>query len=252
MKRLVLLAGLLVLATGCASRGSVRELETQLTTTKKDIAALQESQDRTSREGARLVADLKSLEDRLREVQGSLGEATAEVARLRARIDAAEDAIKKTRADLDARPDPVAAVPAPPPPPEKPRESANRAAETAFNQALATFRAREHGQAVLDFLDFIAKYPKHPLASSAQFWIAEAYFVQRDYRQALTEYQKVLEQGTGVPKAPDALLKIAQCYTRLREPLRAHETLQQLVHDFPQSDAAAHARTLLRARATRR
>jgi tol-pal system protein YbgF len=250
MKRLVLLAGLVLLVSGCASRASVHQLETDLGAAKKDIAALRESQDRTEREGARMVADVKSLQERLREVQGSLGEATTEVARLRSRIDAAEEAIKKTRADLDARPEPVAAAPAPPPAPEKPREVPNHAAEAAFNQALTTFRAREHGQAVLDFLDFIAKYPKHPLASSAQFWIAEAYFVQRDYRQALTEYQKVLE-APGSPKAPDALLKIAQCYTTLREPLRAQETLQQLVRDFPQSEPAARARRLLRARATR-
>ncbi len=68
--------------------------------------------------------------------------------------------------------------------------------------------AREHGQAVLDFLDFIAKYPKHPLVANAQYWIGEAYYVQRDYRQALVEFQKVLESAPGSAKAGDALLKI--------------------------------------------
>jgi TolA-binding protein len=33
-------------------------------------------------------------------------------------------------------------------------------AEHLYDLALATFRIGEHGQAVLDFLDFMAKYPK--------------------------------------------------------------------------------------------
>ena len=66
--------------------------------------------------------------------------------------------------------------------------------EQAYSAALATFRAREHGQAVLDFLDFIAKYPRHPLVANAQYWIGEAYYVQHDYRQAQAEFQKVLER----------------------------------------------------------
>lgn len=54
-------------------------------------------------------------------------------------------------------------------------------AQRGYDMAMANSRAREHGQAVLDFLDFIARYPSHPLASSAQYWIGEAYYVQRDY-----------------------------------------------------------------------
>lgn len=240
----VVLAGTL-LVTGCATRGSLDALNTNLVAAQTDIAALKESQARTSLEGARFVADLKSLEDKLSEIRGSLAETSAELARLRTRVESAEAEIRRTRADLAARPEPVVA-PAPPPPP---RETTARAAEATFNAAVVTFRAREHGQAVLEFLDFLTKYPKHPLASSAQYWIGEAYYTQRDYRQALAEYQKVLELG-GNGKAPDALLKIAQCYTSLREPTRAQQALQQIVKEYPQSGAATRARTLLRARAS--
>ena len=41
--------------------------------------------------------------------------------------------------------------------------------------------------AVLELTDFVGRYPKHPLAARAQLWIGEAYFRQRDYRQALLE-----------------------------------------------------------------
>src|SRR5206468_6868813 len=118
---------------------------------------------------------------------------------------------------------PAAAAPIPPPaaaPAPMPAQARRSIApEQVYNAALQTFRAREHGQAVLDFLDFIAKYPRHPLAANAQYWIGEAYYAQRDYRQALVEFQKVFEYGPA--KAPDALVKMGLCWVKLRDVRRA-------------------------------
>src|SRR5262249_19765533 len=81
-----------------------------------------------------------------------------------------------------------------------PARPAPKNPEQEYAAALATYRAREHGQAVIDFKDFIAQYPKHPLAGNAQYWIGEAYWAQRDYRQALIEFEKVFEHRQA--KAP--------------------------------------------------
>ena len=128
-----------------------------------------------------------------------------------------------------------------------PKDSGRRIAtpEQVYSAALATFRAREHGQAVLDFLDFIAKYPKHPLVANALYWIGEAYYVQHDYRQAQLEFQKVLDVAPGSPKAADALLKIGYCQLNLRDTSRARATWQRVVQEFPKSEAATKARSLL-------
>ena len=102
------------------------------------------------------------------------------------------------RGRREAARDPPPAPAAPPATTVTPGKSAQKGGgnpEQEYAAALATFRAREHGQAVLDFLDFIAKYPKHPLAANAQYWIGEAYYAQRDYRQALVEFEKVFEHG---------------------------------------------------------
>ena len=144
---------------------------------------------------------------------------------------------------------PVAAA-VPPPAAERPAREAVRPAqaESAYGAALATYRAREHGQAVLEFLDFIGKYPKHPLAANAQYWIGEAYYSQRDYRQALVEFQKVLEYPSANGKVPDALLKMGLCYTSLREPGRASEVWTRIVGEYPSSEAAGQARSYLRSK----
>jgi tol-pal system protein YbgF len=134
----------------------------------------------------------------------------------------------------------------PPPPavsPARPALKPGSSPEQDYAAALATYRAREHGQAVLDFIDFIAKYPKHPLAGNAQYWIGEAYWAQRDYRQALVEFEKVSEHGPA--KAPDALLKIGLCYLRLGDVPRAQQAWQRVVNDYPKSEPAAMARSLI-------
>ena len=115
--------------------------------------------------------------------------------------------------------------------------------EKEYAAALATYRAREDGQAVIDFLDFLAKYPKHPLAGNAQYWIGEAYWAQRDYRQALVEFEKVFAHGPG--KAPDAQLKIGLCYLRLGDAARAQQAWQRVLDEYPKSEPAALAKSLL-------
>jgi tol-pal system protein YbgF len=143
-------------------------------------------------------------------------------------------------------PTPQAATPPMTPPssaPARPAPKTGGNPEQEYAAALATYRAREHGQAVLDFVDFIAKYPKHPLAGNAQYWIGEAYWAQRDYRQALVEFEKVFEHGSA--KAPDALLKIGLCHIRLNDVPRAQTAWQRVVNEYPKSEPAAMARSLL-------
>jgi tol-pal system protein YbgF len=249
-------AALALLAAGCASRGSLRQTQEDLAGLRADVTELRRSHDLAVRELARTVAEVRALDARNAELQAALREQTAEAARLRGRVDAAEQELREAKT-VTASP-PSAAMPAPAPPSRRPGapapDDADQAydAERAYNAALANFRAREHGQAVLDLLDFIAKYPAHPLAPGAQYWIGEAYYVQRDYRQALVEFQRVVAMAPDSPRAADALLKMGLSHTNLRENSRAQQAWQRVVRDYPATDAAGRARDLLRANAARR
>ncbi len=254
---LLAVALVLALASGCATRSSVRQFRADLTALRAEVAALRQAHDEQARESVRALQELRALEARVRDLGSALNSTSEAVGRLSSRVTAVEEGIKDVRADLTARPAPAAppappASPPPPPaPPERPaRDSAPRSGspEATYNIAVATFRAREHGQAVLEFTDFLAKYSKHPLAASAQYWIGEAYYIQRDYRQAIVEFEKVQEHDSANGKAADALLRIGLCYVNLREPARAHQVWQRLVQEHPDSEAAVRARGLLRAR----
>lgn len=195
---------------------------------------------------------MKELDGRLARRDQEEKETARQVARVESRLQEAEETVQRLRSAADDR-----ARPAPQPAqaplrsgrPAEPRELREEFPERLYSAALGSFRARELGQAVLEFLDFIAKFPKHPLAGHAQYWIGEAYYVQRDYRQALTEFQKAVEQYGNVDKAPDALLRIGACYRALGDAGRARDVWQQLIQDYSGSEAARKARALLRARA---
>jgi len=281
----ILILGIVALAaTGCATRGSVSRVRDEAGALRVEMNNLRQSHDGVMRELARTVAETKSLEARMTEMAAAQRASAAEMPRLRERVEATEAIAREAKVVAALPPTPVVAPPtapvvarpapppvaAPPPasttprisaappasspprassaPPAKESQARTGMAEHVYNLALATFRMGEHGQAVLDFLDFMAKYPKHPLVANAQYWIGEAYYVQHDYRQAQTEFQKVLDIAPGSAKAGDALLKIGYCQLNLRDALHARATWQRVVHEFPRSEAAGKARTLLSAR----
>jgi len=188
-------------------------------------------------------------------LEATIIDARERLAKLSTRVDEAESVARDARSAADtARTAASTPIPRASAEERAPREvpaAVTGPAERAYTAALAAFRAREHGQAVLDFTDFIATYPRHPLAVNAQYWIAEAYYAQRDFRQATLEFQKVLAYGGTQPKAADALVKMGLCYASLRDAPRAEETWHRVVHDYPRSDAAGTARALLRAAARR-
>ena len=242
-----------LVSVGCATRGSVRRLEGHATSLEQSLGELRRSEERLSREIARLASDVQALDAGIRDTQATARDAASQAAALRGRLDSLE-APQPGRAH--SRP-PTAEAGLADPATIKPGRAHSRpptvgsglADPATINReyaaALATFRAREHGQAVLDFLEFIARYPSHPLAAGAQYWIGEAYYAQRDYRQALVEFEKVLARPGSSASAPDSLWKIGLCHANLRAAARARETWQRLVREYPGSEAARRARARL-------
>lgn len=244
-----------VASSACASRGAVRELRADIDQLAKTVSTLQAQQMIAPVREEALKADVRTLATQVAATDARVAETREQLARLDARVTAAERAVRDVDGKIDAMQATVAKLEASAPPrpvaPSAPlRESAapprgGASPEQTYAAALALFRAREHGQAVLDFLDFLARHPKHALAPAAQYWIGEAYFVQRDYRQAIVEFQKVLEHGLANSKVPDALLRAGMAWQRLRDVARARELWRRVARDYPKSEAAQQARTLL-------
>jgi tol-pal system protein YbgF len=131
--------------------------------------------------------------------------------------------------------------------PEKPpAEIGPPAAETkAYEAALNQFKLGNYSLAISAFQGFLVTYPASKLAPSAQYWIGNAHFAQRDYKQAAAAQQRVLSAWPDDPKAPDAMLNIASAQDALGDRRGAQKTLEALLAKYPGSPAAASAKQRL-------
>lgn len=188
---------------------------------------------------ASLVQSVKLLDARSEELKASVRELSEMVRSLNQRLEAAEAALRRTQEEIGGLSRPAA-----PPPVVAPAVPIRSPAES-YAVALTLFQSGEYGQAVLDFMDLVAAHPGHMLAPHAQFWIGEAYYIDRDCHHALAEYEVLLRRWPRSPRVPDALLRIGQCQARLGAPAAARVTWQRLVRAHPRSAAAVQARGLL-------
>jgi tol-pal system protein YbgF len=117
-----------------------------------------------------------------------------------------------------------------------------------FAAALAKLRAGEDGQAALEFTEFVTQFPNHPQAAAAQNWIGEAFYRQRDYKQAVVEFQKTVDNYTQTTQVAEALLKIGLCKRAMGDAAGARAAWEQVVRQYPRSEAATQARGLLAGR----
>ena len=246
---LILLVGAAILLSACATRGSVRRLDARLQEVTKDLGELRRQQGTTASEMAAAATELRIVSGRLRDTDARLRDAVDRIAALGNRVAALETSLREVITAVEALPRvPPSSPPASIAPPGRPPARVSSvAAEQAFAAALKTFQTGEHGQAVLELTDFVGKYPSHPLAPRAQLWIGEAYVKQRDYRQALVEFRRAVDASPPESAAAaDAWLKIGQAYAALRERPAATAAWQRVLREYPDTEAAGRARTLLR------
>ncbi|WML87908.1 tol-pal system protein YbgF [Thiothrix subterranea] len=88
-------------------------------------------------------------------------------------------------------------------------------------------------EAVPEFRGFLKDYPKSPLAASAQYWVGEALYAEKDYKGAVEEFLVVLKEYKGSDKAPDAALKLGYSFYELKDWEKARKTLQDVISFFP-------------------
>ncbi len=114
-----------------------------------------------------------------------------------------------------------------------------------FEAALAIFRKGEFAAAQAAFADFIKRFPQSGFRPTALFWLGNAQYANRDYRGAITNFRALLAASPDHPRAPEAVLSIANCQIELKDNPGARRTLDELVRAYPQSEAAVAAKERL-------
>lgn len=120
-----------------------------------------------------------------------------------------------------------------------------------FQSGIRDYNAGKYSVAADEFQDVIHYYPMDDLSGSAQFYLGEIAYRQKDYASAISAYNAVLEGFSGNSKAPAAQLH--KGYALIQQGKRdsgIHE-LRLLIQRHPQTPEAAQARSKLSAMGVR-
>lgn len=115
----------------------------------------------------------------------------------------------------------------------------------AFDEAIARMRASDFAAAAVALNNLLKRYPNTGYRHSAQYWLGNAHYGLRDYTAAIGAFRLVVDGAPEHPRAPEALLSVANCQVELKDAAGARRTLEQLVKQYPRSEAAQAARDRL-------
>jgi len=110
--------------------------------------------------------------------------------------------------------------------------------QASYDAAFSALKGADYQRAISGFRNFVATYPGSALASNAQYWLGEAYYVNKEYQNAIAAFQKVTTDWPDSRKAPDAMVKIGFTQSAMGRNGDARVTLENVVHRYPGTEAA--------------
>jgi tol-pal system protein YbgF len=211
------------------------------------MGSLQKSvQDVQANSGARLdtmSTQVQGLSDNLEEIKSRLGKVNQQLVDLQNTIQAL-DAKISTGA-------PAAASPANPGGAAAGGSASSAAgsgpsADALYSNGLRDITGGKYDLARSEFQDYLKYYGNTDLASNAQFYLGEIAYSQRNYDQAVVEYEKVLTNYPKSFKLAPARLKKGMALLALGQKAAGIRELREVVTRYPGTEEERRARARLK------
>jgi tol-pal system protein YbgF len=119
-------------------------------------------------------------------------------------------------------------------------------AESSYTNAYRDYLANNYPLAMQEFKDYVRYFPTTQLAPNAQFYVGDIYFRNKDYDNAIIAFDAVLEHFQDNPKTADAHLMKGRSLMAENKRDAAAKEFREITTKYPDSDAAAKAKSLLK------
>jgi TolA-binding protein len=243
-------------AAGCATKGAVRRVETEVAIFRAQQARADSAR---AAELGRIIAlqqrILDSLHASREAVRQFRGETTQELLSIQQQLVTVQELagqstrrLSELRRDLDNRSEQLAAQDTTPP--VTPADSAARAAppvptpDQLYQSARAEALRGSWGTARAALQEFVRIYPTHGQMPDVVYALAETFEIERP-DSAAHYYGQVAERYAASARAPAALYKLGLMAERRQDRAAARAHYQRLIQQYPRSSEADLARPRL-------
>ncbi len=105
-----------------------------------------------------------------------------------------------------------------------------------YNKALASYRAGNYDESILQFQSFSLANPPHRLKDNIDYWIGSNYVKLEMYEDAVTQFETVINSYPRGNKVHDSRFMLGRVYSLKGESSRAVEILQSALKNNPPSE----------------
>jgi tol-pal system protein YbgF len=229
------------------SSDNVDKLNTTMGSLQKSV------QDVQANSGARLdtmSTQIQGLSDNLQDIQSRIGKLNQQLVDLQSAVQSIDAKLSGTV--------PAGASPAPSPASTKPSPSGGATAsspaasslapnaDTLYSNGLRDITSGRYDLARSEFQDYLRYYGNTDLASNAQFYLGEIAYAQKRYSEAVTEYDKVLNNYPKSFKLASALFKKGMALLEVGQRTSGVRELREVIKRYPGTEEERRARAKLK------
>ncbi|HJY87664.1 MAG TPA: tol-pal system protein YbgF [Candidatus Acidoferrales bacterium] len=214
------------------SSDSVNKLSSTMGSMQK---AMQDVQANSGTRLDTMATQVQGLADNLEEVKARLAKLNQQLADMQGTMQSLDSKISGGTPAANPAPGGGSGGPGPAP-----------SADVLYSNGLRDFTGGKYDLARQEFLDYLRYYPNTDLASNAQFYLGEIYYAQRQYKEAIGEYDKVITNFPKSFKLATAHFKKGMALQELGQKASAIREYREVVQRFPGTDEERRARAKLR------
>jgi tol-pal system protein YbgF len=256
---------LLLPLAGCASkndleylRSDFEELKSRLFQNEKEMGNLRsETREGVEKNLKGLQDDMASMRKREADNQAALDSVKVDMQVLAGKLDDASLAAKKPIDDLSLLKDDVnrrfTALEGRVEKLEQSVEEQKKAAQAKpenpdelYQKGVDTIKGGDAQKARELLTRFIEQNPNHAMVANAHYWLGETYYSEKNYDQAILEFQEIIKNFPDKEKVPAAELKQGMAFKELGDLKSARYLFKKVIDDFPASDEAKLAKEKLK------
>ena len=192
---------------------------------------------------------VRTLREKSDDTNVRLSSITQELESIRQTMATAPAPVAIAPPSTDPAADPAAGGLAPAPPTATPPAATtpppNVSPQRTYDSAYSDYAAGQYDLAIVGFQTFLKFFPRHMSADDAQLNIGNSLYNGGKYREAVTEYQRVISDYASTDSVPAAHYKLGQTYMALKQNELARKQFETLMQVFPRSNEATLAKQAL-------